>query len=262
MVEAVEKHSPAVVNLSTEIYENRPVSPFQRQGPDPFFDEFFNRFFGPAPERRYRRRSLGSGVLVDRKGHVLTNHHVVLRASEIHVTLVSGKEFSASLVGSDPASDLAVLKIELTEDIEPIPMGQSSDLMIGETVIAIGNPFGLSHTVTTGVVSALNRSLQAEDQLYKDFIQLDASINPGNSGGPLLNIHGELIGINTAIHREGQGIGFAIPVDRVRRIMDDLVLYGEVQPVWFGMEVQNLNAGIRQFFILTTIRRMDWPDWV
>jgi len=247
VVELVERSSPAVVNISTEIEESQPANPFLRGPRDPILDEFFNRFFAPQWESGVRRRSLGSGVLIDRKGHVLTNHHVVLKASRIHTTLASGKEFPAELVGSDPDSDLAVLRIELDEPVNPIPMGRSSDLMIGETVVAIGNPFGLSHSVTTGVISALNRSIQVEAQLYKDFIQTDAAINPGNSGGPLLNVQGELIGINTAIYSEAQGIGFAIPVDRVRRIVEDLLLYGEVQPVWFGLELQELTAEIARY---------------
>jgi len=247
VVEVVERLSPAVVNISTDIYESRPANPFFGMQRDPFFDEFFNRFFGPQGERRQKRKSLGSGVLVDRKGHILTNHHVILRASEIHVTLVSGKEYKGELVGSDPGSDLAVVKIAIEEEIEPARLSISSDLMIGETVIAIGNPFGLSHTVTTGVISALNRSIQSGDQVFKDFIQTDASINPGNSGGPLLNIRGEVIGINTAIYSEAQGIGFAIPADRARRVVDDLITFGEVQAAWFGIEVQGLDDKLAKY---------------
>jgi Do/DeqQ family serine protease len=247
IVDVVQRFSPAVVNISTDIYESRPAYPFFGAPADPFFDDFFNRFFSPPRERRFQRKSLGSGAVIDGRGHIVTNHHVVLRASQIHVTMASGKEYTATLVGSDPGSDLAALKIEPDEEIPPFPLGRSSDLMIGETVIAIGNPFGLSHTVTTGVISAVNRSIQSGDQIYEDFIQTDASINPGNSGGPLLNIRGELIGINTAIHSEAQGIGFAIPVDRVRRIVDDLIEYGEVQPAWLGMEVQGLSPGLARY---------------
>jgi len=247
VVEVVERLSPAVVNISTDIYESRPANPFFGMQRDPFFDEFFNRFFGPQGERRHKRQSLGSGVLVDKKGHILTNHHVILRASEIHVTLVSGKEYKGELVGSDPGSDLAVVKIAIEEEIEPAGLSTSSDLLIGETVIAIGNPFGLSHTVTTGVISALNRSIQSEDQVFKDFIQTDASINPGNSGGPLLNIRGEVIGVNTAIYSQAQGIGFAIPADRARRVVEDLITFGEVQAAWFGLEVQALDAKLAEY---------------
>lgn len=247
VVEVVERLSPAVVNISTDIYESRPANPFFGMQNDPIFDDFFNRFFGPQGERRQKRQSLGSGVLVDKKGHILTNHHVILRASEIHVTLVSGKEYKGELVGSDPGSDLAVVKIALEEAIEPAGLSTSSDLLIGETVIAIGNPFGLSHTVTTGVISALNRSIQSGDQVFKDFIQTDASINPGNSGGPLLNIRGEVIGVNTAIYSQAQGIGFAIPADRARRVVDDLITFGEVQSAWFGLEVQALDEKLAKY---------------
>jgi Do/DeqQ family serine protease len=247
VVGVVERLRPSVVNISTDIYESRPANPFFGMPRDPLFDEFFNRFFGAPGERRFHRQSLGSGLLVDTKGHILTNHHVILRASEIHVTLVSAKEYKAELVGSDPGSDLAVLKITPEEDLEPAGLGTSSDLMIGETVIAIGNPFGLTHTVTTGVISALNRSIQSGEQVFKDFIQTDASINPGNSGGPLLNIRGEVIGINTAIYSEAQGIGFAIPADRARRIVDDLISFGEVQAAWFGLEVQGLDENLSKY---------------
>ncbi len=247
VVEVVERLSPAVVNISTDIYESRPANPFFGTQRDPFFDDFFNRFFGPQGERQQKRQSLGSGVLVDKKGHILTNHHVILRASEIHVTLVSGKEYKGELVGSDPGSDLAVVKIAIEEEIEPAGLSTSSDLLIGETVIAIGNPFGLSHTVTTGVISALNRSIQSGDQVFKDFIQTDASINPGNSGGPLLNIRGEVIGINTAIYSQAKGIGFAIPADRARRVVEDLITFGEVQAAWFGLEVQVLDEKIAKY---------------
>jgi Do/DeqQ family serine protease len=247
VVEVVERLSPAVVNISTDIYESRPANPFFGTQRDPFFDDFFDRFFGPQGERRQKRQSLGSGVLVDKKGHILTNHHVILRASEIHVTLVSGKEYKGELVGSDPGSDLAVVKIAIEEEIEPAGLSTSSDLLIGETVIAIGNPFGLSHTVTTGVISALNRSIQSGDQVFKDFIQTDASINPGNSGGPLLNIRGEVIGVNTAIYSRAEGIGFAIPADRARRVVEDLITFGEVQSAWFGLEVQALDEKLAKY---------------
>jgi S1-C subfamily serine protease len=160
---------------------------------------------------------------------------------------VSGKEYKGELVGSDPGSDLAVVKIEIEEEIEPAGLSTSSDLLIGETVIAIGNPFGLSHTVTTGVISALNRSIQSGDQVFKDFIQTDASINPGNSGGPLLNIRGEVIGINTAIYSQAEGIGFAIPADRARRVVEDLIRFGEVQAAWFGLAVQDLDEKLARY---------------
>lgn len=245
VVEAVEKVSPAVVNISTEQVVEQPTSPFGHRQ-DPFFDEFFRDFLEQRRER-VTRTSLGSGVLIRPDGYILTNQHVVLKGSRIHVTLMTEQEFEATLVGSDSDSDLAVLKVQ-GSNLPHAEIGQSDDLMIGETVIAIGNPFGLSHTVTTGVVSAVGRTLQTDDQAYYDFIQTDASINPGNSGGPLLNIRGELIGINTAIYQKAQGIGFAIPVNRARRIVEDLISFGEVQVPWVGALVQNLTPELAAHF--------------
>lgn len=243
IVRAVERATPAVVNVSTEQEVRRPSGVFPGLPGDSLFDEFFRDFLfpfsmGPA------RRSLGSGVIVDPKGLILTNEHVIQGASSIRVTLSDQREFDAKVVGADPPSDLAVLKIDAKEPLPVIPMGKSSDLMIGETVIAIGNPFGLSHTVTTGVISALNRSIRTESRIYRDFIQTDAAINPGNSGGPLLNIEGELIGINTAIYQKAQGVGFAIPIDRAKIIMKELIEHGEVHPAWIGVEVQSLDESL------------------
>jgi serine protease Do len=242
VVQAVERARPAVVNISTEQIVERPAFPFPR---DPFFDEFFRDFVDPRPRRS---TSLGSGVLVDADGTIITNVHVVLRATRIHVTLNDERQLDAKLVGADADSDIAVLRVKAGAPLPFIALGSANDLMIGETVIAIGNPFGLSHTVTTGVVSAVGRSLRAEDRTYTDFIQTDASINPGNSGGPLLNIRGELIGINTAIYGKAQGIGFAIPVDRARRVMRDLVSYGEVRRGWLGLLVQDLSPELADHF--------------
>jgi len=246
IVEAVERVSPAVVNVSTTQVIERRVAPFPHFR-DPFFDEFFRDFSEPR-RQRFTRTSLGSGVLVRPDGHILTNQHVVLQASRITVTLADGREFDARLVGSDADSDLAVLKVDSDEPLPAVDMGTSSDLMIGETAIAIGNPFGLSHTVTTGVISATGRSLQAEEQVYDDLVQTDASINPGNSGGPLINIRGEVVGINTAIYQKAQGIGFAIPIDRARRVVSDLISYGEVQPAWVGIVVQDLTPDLAGHF--------------
>ena len=246
VVQAVEKASPAVVNVSTEQIVERHASPFPFPQ-DPFFEEFFRDFVDPRP-RRFKTTSLGSGVIVAADGTIMTNVHVIQRASRIHVTLLDQREFDAKLVGADADADIAVLRIKAGGDLPHIPFGTSADLMIGETVIAIGNPFGLSHTVTTGVVSAVGRSLRDEDRTYTDFIQTDASINPGNSGGPLLNIKGELVGIDTAIYGKAQGIGFAIPVDRARRVMKDLVSYGEVHHAWIGLVVQNLSPELAEHF--------------
>lgn len=247
VVKAVERASPAVVNVSTEQEMQRRPGMFPGFRGDSLFEEFFRDFLSPFP-RGQARTSLGSGVIVDPKGMILTNEHVVQGASSIRVTLSDQREYQARLVGADPPSDLAVLLIETNEKLPVIPMGRSNDLMIGETVIAIGNPFGLSHTVTTGVISALNRSIRTESRVYKDFIQTDAAINPGNSGGPLLNIDGELIGINTAIYQKAQGVGFAIPIDRAKRIMRELIEHGEVQPAWIGVEVQSLDEALARSF--------------
>ncbi|MCJ7618200.1 MAG: trypsin-like peptidase domain-containing protein, partial [Desulfobacterales bacterium] len=192
VVRAARKVSPAVVNISSEFEVKKRSSPFSGFGMDPFFDSFFKDFFDPGLERQQKRTSLGSGVIIDgKRGFILTNSHVITKTGTITVTLKDEREFIAKIVGADPDSDLAVLQITSKTPLPAIEMGSSEDIMIGETVIAIGNPFGFSNTVTTGVISAINRSIRAEDRVFHDFIQIDASINPGNSGGPLLNINGE-----------------------------------------------------------------------
>jgi Do/DeqQ family serine protease len=243
VVIAVEKVGPAVVNISTIVHER--VSPFFPFAGDDFFRDFFPDLFS----REYSYTSLGSGVIIDgEKGYVVTNHHVVSRATEIKVITSDEKEYVARLLGSDPRSDLAVLKVDAKEKLPEVKMGNSDDLMIGETVVAIGNPFGLSHTVTTGVISATDRSVRTEERVYRGFIQTDASINPGNSGGPLLNIEGEFIGINTAIYQKAQGIGFAIPINKAKRIVNELLRSGEVRPPWLGIEVQELTPELKVHF--------------
>jgi serine protease Do len=245
VVDAVEHLSPAVVNISAEQTVVQ-QSPF-RSPDDPSFDQFFRDFFDSRP-RQSTRTSLGSGFIVDTDGTILTNSHVILRGAKVRVTLVDGREFDATLVGADADSDLAVLRIKAGERLPTAPLGTSSDLLIGETVIAIGNPFGLSHTVTTGVVSAVGRSLHGEERTYTDFVQTDASINPGNSGGPLSNIRGEVIGINAAIYGKAQGIGFAIPIDRAKRVLRELVSYGEVKRTWIGVFTQDLTPELARHF--------------
>jgi serine protease Do len=223
IVEVVDKVAPAVVNISAEQTVRRARS---------VFDQFFLGL-DPRPAK-----SLGSGVIIDPKGIILTNDHVISGASRIIATTKGGQELACELVGSDADNDLAVLRVKKPGAALPtIKLGTSSDLLIGETVVAIGNPFGLSNTVTAGVLSALGRSVPGDNQrVYNDFIQIDAPINPGNSGGPVVNIQGDLIGIATAIIGGGaQGIGFAIPVDRAKRIVSDLVKFGHVKPVWVGL---------------------------
>jgi Do/DeqQ family serine protease len=248
VVRAVRKVSPAVVNISSAVQIRKQASPFSGFGFNPFFEEFFKDFFDPRFERRREYTSLGSGVIIDgKKGLILTNAHVIQKTGTIKVVLEDEREFEAKIVGADPDSDLAVLKIDSEQDLPAIKMGSSDDLMIGETVIAIGNPFGFSHTVTTGVISALNRSIRAQDRVYHDFVQIDASINPGNSGGPLLNINGDLVGINTAIYAKAQGIGFAIPISKAHKIISDLIQYGEVIQAWIGLTVQNIDEKLARY---------------
>ncbi|NCC25236.1 MAG: PDZ domain-containing protein [Deltaproteobacteria bacterium] len=250
VVEAVESVAPAVVNILTTVVE-RSVSPFGGVfSRDPFFQQFFGQ-----PERAVERTSLGSGVITDgAKRLVLTNAHVIEGASVIRVRLLDGREFEASLVGSDPDFDLAVLSLAGEEALPEARMGDSTDLMIGETIVAIGNPYGFGHSVTTGVISALNRTIQTRHGSYSNFIQTDAAINPGNSGGPLVNVLGEVVGINTAIHAEAEGIGFAIPIGKARQVLDDLVHFGRVTPVWLGMGGQNLDQRTALYFGLESTK--------
>src|SRR5687767_10991557 len=223
---------PTVVNIQTE-------ATIRRRAVDPFFDPF--GFFGNR-ERAYTSQSLGSGFVWSSDGIVVTNNHVVEGASRIIVNFNNGTQLPAKLLGVDPDSDLAVLRVE-GKSFTAAPVGTSSDLMIGETVVAVGNPFGLSGTVTTGVVSALGRSVPSQEQgrTFTDFIQTDASINPGNSGGPLLNIEGKVVGINVAIYANAQGIGFAIPVDRAKKVIEDLLRYGAVHSAWIGAVTATLT---------------------
>ncbi len=247
VVRAVKKISPAVVNISSEYEVRNRVNPFFHIPMDPFFRDFFDHRY----EQQQKLTSLGSGVIIDgKRGFILTNEHVIAKTGTITVMLNDGREFTAEIIGADPEFDLAVLKITSDEILPAVEMGDSGDIMIGETVIAIGNPFGFSNTVTTGVVSALNRSIRVEDRVYNDFIQTDTSINPGNSGGPLLNINGELIGINTAIYAKAEGIGFAIPINKAKKIISDLIAYGEVVHAWIGLSVQNIDPQLAQYLNL------------
>jgi S1-C subfamily serine protease len=235
-VTAVERVGPAVVNITTA--QTVTVR-------DPFFDLFFE------PSMRQRTaQSLGSGIVIDAQGRVLTNEHVVRGAETITVTLADGRELSAKIVGADPNNDVAVLQLEDAKEVPWVAPGSSSGLFVGEPVIAIGNPFGFSNTVTTGVLSAVDRSLKTQEKTYHGFLQTDASINPGNSGGPLLNAEGELIGINTAIYQGAEGIGFAIPIDVAKRIVHELVTKGVVAPVWLGLDLQDLEPAMLELLKL------------
>lgn len=234
VVRAVKAIAPAVVNITSSRLERSRLSPI-------------DMFFGDEPLARRKRVSLGSGIIVNgAKGLVLTNAHVISGSDEIMVHLQDGREFPARIKGMEPDYDIAVLEIPGAPALPSVPLGDSSDLMPGETVIAIGNPFGFTHTVTTGVISALNRSIRGANGLLTDLIQTDAAINPGNSGGPLLNIEGNLIGINTAIDARGEGIGFAIPVNKARRVLDGMIRHGKVEPLWFGINGADIDPRMAQ----------------
>ena len=247
VVLAVEKVEPAVVNIRAEQkideYESLSFG-------DPVFDNFFKDFFEPRYKKEYVETSLGSGLIISKHGYVVTNQHVIRSMSDIKVILADKREFQARVIGADPETDIAVLKIKSETELPFVELGRSDDLMIGETAIAIGNPYGLSHTVTKGVISAVGRTVknETEGRTYTNFIQTDASINPGNSGGPLLNIDGDVIGINAAIYEKAQGIGFAIPVDIVKRIVENLISYGEVHKGWIGIQVQELTSKLAAYF--------------
>jgi Do/DeqQ family serine protease len=238
----IEKISPAVVNISVSGSVTETSNPLAN-------DEFFRRFFdfqAPQEQRKREVEAAGSGVIVDAaKGYILTNHHVIENAEKITVTLLDNRSLSAKIIGSDKGSDLAVLKVEAT-GLTSLPLGDSSKLRVGDYVVAIGNPFGFSHTVTSGIVSALGRSGINRDA-YEDFIQTDASINPGNSGGALANLNGELVGINSAIiSRSGGniGIGFAIPVNMARSIMEQLISFGSVSRGLLGVSINDVSPEV------------------
>jgi len=245
--ELVKKLSPAVVNISTTSVTKTGPSPFKSpfggRRNDPF-EEFFNRFFGEFPQREFRRRGLGSGFIISEDGYIITNNHVIERATDIKVILEDDQSYQAKVIGKDPKTDLALLKIEPKKKLPAVRLGRSDTLDIGDWVVAIGNPFGLGHTVTTGIVSAKGRSLGLG--VYDDFIQTDAAINPGNSGGPLFSLTGEVVGVNTAIIAGGQGIGFAIPVNMAKNVVDQLQNKGKVVRGWLGVLVQQITPEIAE----------------
>ena len=252
--ELAEKARPGVVNIRTvkTVKGGGPVfrhffgNPFG--GKNPFED-----FRGPHPEggpsRNFKQQSLGSGFIIGREGYIVTNNHVIENADQIKVKLAMGKEFDAKVVGRDPKTDLALIKIEASDDLTPLEMGDSDGLRVGTWVVAIGSPFGLEQTVTAGIVSAKGRTIGAGQ--YDDFIQTDASINPGNSGGPLINMKGEVIGINTAIFSQGGGnvgIGFAIPVNMAQGIIEQLKNEGQVTRGWLGVGIQDITPELAEYY--------------
>jgi serine protease Do len=240
----------AVVNISTtQVVEGNPLLPFL--GPGSPFGDFFGpnlpkEFFGNKPHGNMKTHALGSGFVISEEGLILTNNHVVEKATEIKIKLLTGKEYDAKLVGRDPKTDLALIRVNPDSDFpKPVLLGNSDAMRVGDWVMAVGNPFGLGHTVTTGIISAKSRILGAGP--YDDFLQTDAAINPGNSGGPLFNMQGQVIGINTAIIAQGQGIGFAIPVNMAKELLPQLKT-GKVIRGWLGVMIQDITPELAQSF--------------
>jgi serine protease Do len=254
-----EKLGPSVVNVYTTQMVKAPTTPHEFFFNDPQTQEMFKRFFGvPSPfgapgeqPREMKRTSLGSGIIASQDGYIITNNHVVENADEINVKLSSSEEYRAEVIGRDPKTDLALIKIKAAKDLPALRFGDSDGLRVGDWVLAIGNPFGFEQTVTAGIVSGKGRSLG--NGPYENFIQTDASINPGNSGGPLFNMDGEMVGINTAIYsRSGGniGIGFAIPVNTAKNIIEQLKEHGTVTRGWLGVMIQQMTPELAQQFKL------------
>ena len=246
-----EMLKPAVVNIRTVKIIKGAENPFGLSRRNPFgrndpFQDFFKKFYGGENQRDFKQRSLGSGFIIDKEGYIVTNNHVIENADEITVVLENGKEFRAEIIGRDPYTDIALIKIKSEINLSPAKLGNSDSLDVGQWVVAIGNPFGLANTVTAGIVSAKGRIVGSGP--YDDFIQTDASINPGNSGGPLINMNGEVIGINTMIVAGGQGIGFAIPINMAKGIIKQLKESGDVTRGWLGVTIQDLKGEIAEYY--------------
>jgi serine protease Do len=243
--------SPAVVNISTEKTINGGGPVFRHFNQNPFgnddsMNDLLQRFFGNQPQREYKQRSLGSGFIIDKEGYIVTNNHVVENTDQIKVILKDNHEYEAKIIGTDKNTDLALIKIKPDEKLTALDLGDSNSVKVGQWVVAIGNPFGLGHTVTAGIVSAKSRVIGSGP--YDDFIQTDTSINPGNSGGPLLDLQGRVIGINTAIIQNGQGIGFAIPSNLAKGIIAQLRDHGNVTRGWLGVSIQSLNDELAAYY--------------
>ncbi len=240
----------SVVNISTtQVVKGSPMQPFfEPNAPfrDFFGEDFFKRFFGDIPQGEMRTHALGSGFVIDQNGSILTNNHVIEKATEIKVKLENGKEYDAKVIGRDPKTDLALIQTKVDADLpKPVRLGDSDTIRVGDWVMAVGNPFGLGHTVTTGIISARGRIIGAGP--YDDFLQTDAAINPGNSGGPLFNMKGEVIGINTAIVAQGQNIGFAIPVNMAKDLLPQLKS-GRIIRGWLGVMIQDITPELAKPF--------------
>ena len=246
-VGVAEHVRPAVVNIATSHFlrRQRPRGGVPSPSTPPSLKEYFDQYFGQIPPGERERSGVGSGVIIDAQGHILTNLHVIKGADEITVRFHNKKEVAGKIVGTDATTDLAVIRIPAGEGVVAAKLGDSDRIEVGEWAIAIGSPFGLEQTVTVGVVSATGRS-EVGIVPNENFIQTDASINPGNSGGPLLNAQGEVIGINTAILSSGQGIGFAIPINTAQRVANALIARGRVQRGWLGVALEPLNDDLAQ----------------
>jgi serine protease Do len=243
--------SPAVVHIKVEKTVRGTGQKFGFFGQDPFggnqpFKEFFGRHFGDQRQPEFKQPGQGSGFIIDKSGYIVTNNHVVEGADKITVILKDETRYDAQVVGLDPVTDIALIKVDPNKDLPSVRLGSSADLRVGEWVAAIGSPFGLEYTVTAGIVSAKGRVIGSGP--YDDFIQTDASINPGNSGGPLINMQGEVVGINTMIIAGGQGIGFAIPVDQAKGIVAQLRSEGEVTRGWLGVTIQDLKGDLAEYY--------------
>jgi serine protease Do len=245
----VKDTKPSVVNISTTTVVKGSDLPGRLGNPfKDFFgnDELFDKFFHDEPGREFKQKSLGSGVIIDKEGYILTNNHVVEKASSIRVKMSDGKEYDAKIIGKDAKTDIALIKVNVNNSLPVAALGDSDQLEVGDWVLAIGNPYGLDHTVTAGIVSAKGRVIGQGP--YDDFIQTDASINPGNSGGPLFNLRGEVIGINTAIISGGQGIGFAIPINMAKALLPQLKSRGKVVRGWLGVVIQKVTPELAKSF--------------
>jgi len=255
IIDVSEKVNPTVVTIFSEKTVKASLPGFQDSPLRDFFgDDFAHRFFGPNnQDREFKQRGLGSGVIVSSDGYILTNNHVVSEADEIKVGLSDGRQLEAKIIGTDPATDVAVIKVD-ADGLQPANLGDSDALKVGEWVVAVGNPFGLEHSVTAGIISYKGRAnVRLAD--YEDFLQTDAAINPGNSGGPLVNLDGEVIGINTAIASNTgayQGVGFAIPVNLARNVMEELIDKGKVVRGWLGIYIQDITEAVAEAMSLST----------
>lgn len=248
IADMVDKVGPAVVMINTTVVQKGlGFDPFLD---DPLFRYFFRDRFPSIPDSQ-RREGLGSGFITSSNGYILTNEHVVSGADKVQVTVSNYDDpFPAKVVGTDKELDLAILKIDAPKPLPTVRLGDSDRTRVGEWVVAIGNPYGLDHTVTVGVVSAKGRPVPVQDRIYKNLLQTDAAINPGNSGGPLLNLRGEVIGINTAVNAQGQGLGFAIPINTATEVMDSLRTEGKIIRPWLGVSILDVTADLQQYFKL------------